>query len=119
MQISKEAAEVAVKAKGSYGYGLGEEWMVWLVVVWILRHYAEALEANGEPRPNGVHRRKDGQYVVDTFALGWVALTTRTAELGEPFCSQLSSGAMEVANILEVGVFSTPLERGALKKSTQ
>lgn len=39
-----------------------------------LRELAEALEAGGAPRLNGVRRRKDGQLVVDAWPSGMEAL---------------------------------------------
>ena len=36
-QASRPAAEAATAAKGSYGVGCGEEWMVWMAVIWALR----------------------------------------------------------------------------------
>ncbi|KAK9835218.1 hypothetical protein WJX81_006473 [Elliptochloris bilobata] len=68
--VSKEAAEAAEAAKGSYGFGIGEEWMCWLPVTWGLRDLAEALDAGGTPAPNAATQRPDGQWVVDTFPLG-------------------------------------------------
>lgn len=72
--MSKEGAEAAIKVKGSYGVGLGEEWSVWLTIVWTLRVLAESLEASGQPKPAAVHKRPDGQYVVDVFPNGCVLL---------------------------------------------
>ena len=69
-QVSKEAAEAAEAAKGSYGFGIGEEWLTWLPVTWGLRDFADALDAGGAPAPNAVTQRPDGQWVVDTFPLG-------------------------------------------------
>ena len=43
-------------------------------VVTGLRELAEALEAGGAPRHNGVRRRKDGQAVVDAWPSGMEAL---------------------------------------------
>lgn len=36
-QVSKPAAQAAVEAKGSYGVGVGEEWIGWMPVMWALR----------------------------------------------------------------------------------
>ena len=36
-QVSKPAAQAAVDAKGSYGVGVGEEWIGWMPVMWALR----------------------------------------------------------------------------------
>ena len=69
-QVSKEGAEAAEAAKGSYGFGIGEEWLCWLPVTWGLRDFADALDAGGAPAPNAVTQRPDGQWVVDTFPLG-------------------------------------------------
>ena len=70
-QVSREAGAAAAAAKGSYGVGIGEEWMAWLPVAWGLREYIEAMEAGGQPRPAGVTERPDGQLVVDAFPMGW------------------------------------------------
>ena len=70
VQVSKEGAEAAEAAKGSYGFGIGEEWLCWLPVTWGLRDFADALDAGGAPAPNAVTQRPDGQWVVDTFPLG-------------------------------------------------
>ena len=74
--MSKEAGEAATAAKGSYGTGIGEEWMAWLPVAWGIREFIEALEAGGQPKPNAVTKRPDGQLVVDAFPIGWGALHT-------------------------------------------
>lgn len=79
VQVSKEAAEAAEAAKGSYGFGIGEEWMAWLPVAWGLRDLADALDAGGVPPPNAATQRPDGQWVVDTFPLGlapWTQLSS-------------------------------------------
>ena len=70
-QVSREAGAAAAAAKGTYGCGIGEEWMAGLPVAWGLREFIEALEAGGRPRPAGVTERADGQLVVDAFPLGW------------------------------------------------
>lgn len=72
-QVSKEAGEAATAAKGSYGLGCGEEWMAWLPIAWGIRELIEALEAGGQPAPNSVTERPDGQYVIDAFPLGCAA----------------------------------------------
>ena len=69
-QVSKEGAEAAEAAKGSYGFGIGEEWVSWLPVTWGLRDFADSLDAGGAPAPNAATQRPDGQWVVDTFPLG-------------------------------------------------
>ncbi len=69
-QVSKAAGEAATAAKGSYGTGIGEEWMAWLPVAWGIRELIEAMAAGGQPAPNGVRQRADGQVVVDAFPLG-------------------------------------------------
>lgn len=69
-QVSREAGEAATAAKGSYGTGIGEEWMAWLPVAWALREYVEAMEAGGQFKPNAVTTRPDGQLVVDAFPIG-------------------------------------------------
>ncbi len=69
-QVSKEAGAAATAAKGSYGCGIGEEWMAWLPVAWGLREFIEAMEAGGQPKPNAVIKRPDGQLVIDAFPLG-------------------------------------------------
>jgi len=71
--VSKEAAQAAEAAKGSYGVGIGEEWMCWLPVTWALRDLADALDAGGAPAPNAATQRPDGQWVVDVFPLGCAA----------------------------------------------
>ncbi len=71
-QVYKEAAEVAAKAHGSYGSGIGEELLSWLPVISGLREFAESLEAGGQLRPNNIKVRHDGQLVVDVFPLGYV-----------------------------------------------
>ena len=68
--MSKEAAEAATAAKGSYGTGIGEEWNAWLPVAWGIRELADAMDAGGQPAPNAVTQRPDGQWVVDAFPLG-------------------------------------------------
>ena len=70
LQVSKEAAEAATAAKGSYGTGIGEEWNAWLPVAWGIRELAGAMDASGQPAPNAVTQRPDGQWVVDAFPLG-------------------------------------------------
>lgn len=70
LQVSKEAAEAATAAKGSYGTGIGEEWNAWLPVAWGIRELADAMDASGQPAPNAVTQRPDGQWVVDAFPLG-------------------------------------------------
>ena len=42
MQVSREAAEVATKVKGSWGDGIAEEHIAWVPIVSGLREYAEA-----------------------------------------------------------------------------
>ena len=69
-QVSKEAAEAATTAKGSYGGGIGEEWNAWLPVAWAIRELAYAMDASGQPAPNAITKRPDGQWVVDVFPLG-------------------------------------------------
>ncbi len=39
----------------------------WVPVITGLREYAIACEANGQPKPNGMWKRENGQYVVDAF----------------------------------------------------
>ena len=70
LQVSKEAAEAATAAKGSYGTGIGEEWNAWLPVAWGIRELADAMDAGGQPAPNAISQRPDGQWVVDAFPLG-------------------------------------------------
>ncbi|BDA42382.1 hypothetical protein COCOBI_03-2690 [Coccomyxa sp. Obi] len=70
IEVSKEAGEAATAAKGSYGTGIGEEWMAWLPVAWAIRELIEAMDAGGQPTPNAVRQRPDGQVVVDVFPLG-------------------------------------------------
>lgn len=67
----KEAAEVACKAHGSYGNGIGEELLSWMPVVTGIREFAESLEAGGQLRPHSIRTRTDGQLVVDAFPLGY------------------------------------------------
>lgn len=69
-QASKQAAEAATAAKGSYGNGIGEEWNAWLPVAWAIRELADAMDASGQPAPNAISQRPDGQWVVDAFPLG-------------------------------------------------
>lgn len=71
-QVSKEAGEAATAAKGSYGNGIGEEWMAWLPVAWAVRGLIQAMDAGGQPSFCGVRERPDGQLVVDAFPLGYV-----------------------------------------------
>ena len=40
-------------------------------VVTLIRELAEAMEADGHPKPFGVKTRPDGQKVVDVWPLGW------------------------------------------------
>lgn len=70
LQVSKQAAEAATAAKGSYGGGIGEEWNAWLPVAWGIRELADAMNANGQPAPNAISQRPGGQWVVDAFPLG-------------------------------------------------
>jgi hypothetical protein len=42
LQVSREAAEVATKVKGSWGSGIAEEHIAWVPIVSGLREYAEA-----------------------------------------------------------------------------
>ena len=70
LQVSKDAGEAATAAKGSYGTGIGEEWMAWLPVAWAIRELIEAMDAGGQPSANSVRQRPDGQVVVDVFPLG-------------------------------------------------
>jgi hypothetical protein len=44
--------------------------MAWLPVAWGLREFIEAMEAGGQPKPNAVIKRPDGQLVIDAFPLG-------------------------------------------------
>ena len=44
--------------------------MAWLPVAWGIREFIEALEAGGQPKPNAVTKRPDGQLVVDAFPIG-------------------------------------------------
>ena len=48
--------------------------MTWLPVVSSLRELAEALEAGGQPRTQGVRQTASGQSVVDVFPLGLESL---------------------------------------------
>ena len=73
MQVSREAAQVATDAKGSWHNGIAEEWLSWVPIVTGLREYAEALEAGGQPPPHAVRSRPDGQLVADVLPLGCVA----------------------------------------------
>ena len=57
-------------AKGSYGSGRGAGLLSWTPVVYAMREYAEALEADGQPRSRGVTTRPDDQQIVDVFPSG-------------------------------------------------
>lgn len=63
IQFSKEASAAAVRAKGSYGSGLGEEWMNFIPVVFGFKEYADSMESRGEQKPLFFKERPDGQYV--------------------------------------------------------
>ena len=47
-QASRPAAQAAVAAKGSYGVGVGEEWMGWMAVIWALRMVREGRRETNE-----------------------------------------------------------------------
>ena len=59
-----------VKAKGSYGNGLGEERTLLITPVVALREYAEALESGGQPKPRKLYQRSNGQYVAEVLPQG-------------------------------------------------
>ena len=44
--------------------------MVWMVVITEMRELAEAMDAEGEPQPQAVYKRPNGQWVADVFPLG-------------------------------------------------
>ena len=69
-QATEDAAALMVKAKGSYGNGLGEERTLLITPIVGLREYAESLEAGGQPKPRRLHQRPDGQYVAEVLPQG-------------------------------------------------
>ena len=69
-QVSKEAAQVATDAKGSWHNGIAEEWLSWVPIVTGLREFAESLDAGGRRAPHAVSARPDGQLVADVMPLG-------------------------------------------------
>lgn len=69
-QATEDAAALMVKAKGSYGNGLGEERTLLITPIVGLREYAESLEDGGQPKPRRLHQRPDGQYVAEVLPQG-------------------------------------------------
>lgn len=60
-----------VKAKGSYGNGLGEERSLLITPCVGLREYAETLEAGGQPPPQKLYQRSDGRHVAQVIPQGY------------------------------------------------
>lgn len=71
-QAAENAAKATEAAKGSYGAGHGEEFLLWVFVVWGLRSYAESLEAGAQPKPISTRVRDNDQTVAQVFPAGWV-----------------------------------------------
>ncbi len=46
---------------------LSEHRLGWIPVVTAIREYVEALHANGQPAPQRLYARPDGQWVADVF----------------------------------------------------
>lgn len=74
IEASKMSAELAVKAKGSYGSGIGEEWFSVMPIVTALKEYEKGLKANGQLKPKRVYTRPNGQQVAEVFPMGPVGL---------------------------------------------
>lgn len=70
VQATEEAAALMVKAKGSYGNGVGEERSLLITPVVGLREYAESLESNGQLKPRRLYQRQSGQYVAEVLPQG-------------------------------------------------
>lgn len=68
IDASRAASDAAVRAKGSYGSGCGEEWMNFMPLVFGIKEYADAMDADGQPAPLAVKQRSDGQYVATVRA---------------------------------------------------
>ena len=43
-----------------------------MVITQALRLLADAMDAEGQPKPHKIYRRPDGQLVADVFPLGYV-----------------------------------------------
>lgn len=70
LKVFPEAVDETVSVKGAYSIGKAEELMVWMVVITEMRELAEAMDAEGEPQPQAVYQRPNGQWVADVFPLG-------------------------------------------------
>lgn len=64
-----------------------------------LHEYAATCDANGQPRPYGMHKRKDGQHVADVFPQvgGWAAqvggwVEVRVGGGGRPQSEEAATG---------------------------
>lgn len=44
--------------------------MIYMVIITEMRELAEAMDAEGKPKPHAVYQRPDGQWVADVFPLG-------------------------------------------------
>lgn len=47
---------------------------IWMVITQALRLLADAMDAEGQPKPHKIYRRPDGQLVADVFPLGYASL---------------------------------------------
>ena len=61
-----------VRAKGSYGNGVGEERSLLITPVVALREYAETLECGAQPKARKLYQRASGQYAAEVLPQGWV-----------------------------------------------
>lgn len=70
VQATEGAAKLMAQAKGTYGNGLGDERLLLASIALSIREYAETLEAGGQPTPNKVYQRPNGQYVAEVVPRG-------------------------------------------------
>lgn len=70
IEIAEDAATAGTYAKGSEGWGIGEELMTFIPVVTGLQEYANSLERGILLKPLNARKRDDGQYVIDVWPSG-------------------------------------------------
>lgn len=68
--LAQGMAEVTGQAKGSYGSGIGEEYMNILPLMFGLKEYIKAMDANGQPQPRRITQRPNGQHVAKVRGQG-------------------------------------------------
>ena len=75
IQYGEDIAILSTRHKGSYGQGIGEEYLCLVPIVTYLSEVAECFEKRAYPNPYSTRRSSDGtQWIVDVCPVGMSAL---------------------------------------------